>query len=79
MVRTLHLVYIEEYCYSVLDIGARLLTNASVKSIGWVQINVINELCCYLQFPTTINPQTLGRKYAGVINGIMLSFMQVRL
>lgn len=63
----------------MLDISARPLTNASVKSIGRVQINVINELCCYLQFPTTINPQTLGRKYAGVINGIMLSFMQVKL
>lgn len=32
-----------------------------------------------LKFPTTINPQTLGRKYAGVINGIMLSFMQATL
>ena len=34
MVRTLHPVYIKEYCYSVLDISARPLTNASVKSIG---------------------------------------------
>ncbi|PFX27245.1 Cyclin-dependent kinase-like 5 [Stylophora pistillata] len=32
-----------------------------------------------LKFPTTIIPQTLGRKYAGVINGIMLSFMQATL
>ncbi|KAL9972041.1 hypothetical protein ACROYT_G018280 [Oculina patagonica] len=32
-----------------------------------------------LKFPTSIIPQTLGRKYAGVINGIMLSFMQATL
>lgn len=32
-----------------------------------------------LKFPTSITPQTLGRKYAGVISGIMLSFMQATL
>ncbi|XP_044176321.1 cyclin-dependent kinase-like 5 isoform X1 [Acropora millepora] len=32
-----------------------------------------------LKFPTSIVPQTLGRKYAGVISGIMLSFMQATL
>lgn len=32
-----------------------------------------------LKFPTTIIPQTLGRKYAGIISGIMLSFMQATL
>ncbi|XP_058941068.2 cyclin-dependent kinase-like 5 [Pocillopora verrucosa] len=32
-----------------------------------------------LKFPTTSGPQTLGRKYAGVISGIMLSFMQATL
>lgn len=32
-----------------------------------------------LKFPNNITPQTLGRKYAGVISGIMLSFMQATL
>lgn len=40
---------------------------------------LFNQAVLLLQFPTSIVPQTLGKKYAGVISGIMLSFMQVRL
>lgn len=38
----------------------------------------INNVVCLWQFPSVSHPQTLERRYLGIINGLMLDLMKVK-
>lgn len=44
----------------------------------FLSLNVFFVLYQMLQFPTVSHPQTLERRYLGIINGLMLDLMKVR-